>query len=723
MSAASTSLSAKSGDAPNLPRFVYVGTDAEHGRELWVSDGTGAGTTLLQDIWPGSHGADISNMIRLPDGRILFTAQDPEHGYELWVTDGTTDGTSLLYDINDGNGAIQPGNFAALSDGRVAFVASNTTTGSELWVTDGTRDGTHLMLEMTPGTDDTRFLGPIYPMTDGRFMFGMVRDNDDSSGLQHNALMVSDGTLSGTVELSGYSSYPSYDGSVLLGDGRLIFRDADQLKVTDGTLAGTHAVETPVGQYSPHLYGAIGDGMALLSVLAPGATDYRNSEEAITHYVTDGVETRELLKTDLTGKGTMVVPLGDGNCLFWVLVQGERQLILTDGTDAGFRTLSTGSEANLRSILPLGDGQALLLKVTPDAGRSLVLFDGTGMTEIMHGDGVPEYLSADDMVRLSDGTILFAGTADGYTGVKVWRTDGTAEGTHETAIANPAGSLSDHLLEIGLIPGQPGAETPDDPILPDPPIAESPHHQWSAANVLFDSAFYLEHNPDVAAAGVDPLQHFLAFGATEERDPNSHFDISFYLNQNPDVAAAGINALEHYMTSGGQEGRAASFAFDGDAYLAANDDVAKAGMNPLEHYLHFGEAEHRDAPQATPHATRPQNVLVDASFYFSTYADVAREGVDPTQHFMASGWQEGRDPNAFFDTDWYLAHNPDVASAHVNPLEHYLAYGAAEGRAPGAAFDGEAYLAHNPDVAAAGMNPLAHYLAYGAAEHRDVFAT
>ncbi len=113
---------------------------------------------------------------------------------------------------------------------------------------------------------------------------------------------------------------------------------------------------------------------------------------------------------------------------------------------------------------------------------------------------------------------------------------------------------------------------------------------------LFDSAFYLAANPDVAAAGVDPRQHFDEFGWREQRDPNALFDTGFYLAQNPDVAAAGVNPLGHYLAFGGGEGRDPSAIFDSSLYLAANPDVAAAGVNPLQHFLDFGAAEGRLAP-------------------------------------------------------------------------------------------------------------------------------
>ena len=72
---------------------------------------------------------------------------------------------------------------------------------------------------------------------------------------------------------------------------------------------------------------------------------------------------------------------------------------------------------------------------------------------------------------------------------------------------------------------------------------------------LFDQQWYLSKYPDVAAAGVDPTEHYLQIGATEGRNPSSKFDTVYYLQSNPDVAAAGVNPLLHYIQFGISEGR------------------------------------------------------------------------------------------------------------------------------------------------------------------------
>ncbi|WP_177419180.1 hypothetical protein [endosymbiont of Lamellibrachia barhami] len=72
---------------------------------------------------------------------------------------------------------------------------------------------------------------------------------------------------------------------------------------------------------------------------------------------------------------------------------------------------------------------------------------------------------------------------------------------------------------------------------------------------LFDETWYLAEYPDVAQAGIDPVQHYLCYGASEGRNPSPKFDTTFYLTTNPDIAQAEINPLIHYLRYGKEEGR------------------------------------------------------------------------------------------------------------------------------------------------------------------------
>jgi len=72
---------------------------------------------------------------------------------------------------------------------------------------------------------------------------------------------------------------------------------------------------------------------------------------------------------------------------------------------------------------------------------------------------------------------------------------------------------------------------------------------------LFDEHWYLENNPDVVQAKVEPGLHYLHFGGMEGRDPNPDFSSKFYLETYEDVKKAGMNPLIHYLRYGRKEGR------------------------------------------------------------------------------------------------------------------------------------------------------------------------
>lgn len=144
-------------------------------------------------------------------------------------------------------------------------------------------------------------------------------------------------------------------------------------------------------------------------------------------------------------------------------------------------------------------------------------------------------------------------------------------------------------------------------------------------SLQFDATYYLEQNPDVAAAVEQGLltaeEHWELYGAEEQRNPNANFVTSEYLAANPDVAASDMNPLTHFLTYGASEGRAPSAAyeavsegFDEADYLAANADVAAAVEagdfeSGYEHWVKYGQFE--DArPEATVNGGTPVSEVI-----------------------------------------------------------------------------------------------------------------
>lgn len=114
------------------------------------------------------------------------------------------------------------------------------------------------------------------------------------------------------------------------------------------------------------------------------------------------------------------------------------------------------------------------------------------------------------------------------------------------------------LIARPLPPPPPAlASAPEEPAPVEVVSAQTPADDEVLAATEFDVAYYLAANPDVAAAGTDPLRHFLVAGWREGRDPSRRFSVRDYLEINPDVAQAGINPFVHYLRAGRAEGRIA----------------------------------------------------------------------------------------------------------------------------------------------------------------------
>src|SRR3954471_11502707 len=75
----------------------FAATNNGVGRELYKTDGTPAGTTLVKDINPGPNGSDPSSLIDV-NGTLFFIATFAYNDKQLWKSDGTAAGTVRVSD-------------------------------------------------------------------------------------------------------------------------------------------------------------------------------------------------------------------------------------------------------------------------------------------------------------------------------------------------------------------------------------------------------------------------------------------------------------------------------------------------------------------------------------------------------------------------------------------------------------------------------------------------
>jgi len=178
-----------------LKNKIYFTAWNGSARELWVSDGQVANTTLVAtDFDPreadiiddkayffgkdklsnesglyafnGTTFSLVTNLISTPpsynftkyQNKIYFVSEDldnPATHSALWVTDGSATGTRLVksvpFDLGGSSGAGAGMEDLVAAGGLMYFVNDDNVNGEELWVSDGTGAGTNLLGDLNPG--------------------------------------------------------------------------------------------------------------------------------------------------------------------------------------------------------------------------------------------------------------------------------------------------------------------------------------------------------------------------------------------------------------------------------------------------------------------------------------------------------------------------------------------------------------------------------------------
>jgi len=111
-----------SSELVRLGDFVYFqGFDGAHGEELWRTDGTPAGTGLVDDLVPGSAGSSPEELTAAFDA-LWLDAATPQWNWTLWRSDGTP-GSAVSFDLGIAPDQDQPNSITGLDpiSGSVIF--------------------------------------------------------------------------------------------------------------------------------------------------------------------------------------------------------------------------------------------------------------------------------------------------------------------------------------------------------------------------------------------------------------------------------------------------------------------------------------------------------------------------------------------------------------------------------------------------------------------------
>ena len=319
--------------------FFFARTiDSAPSYDLWHTDGTAAGTHVVQEFDLPTTAWDMVDF----NGRLYFAMTSPDTGRELWSTDGTTDGTHIVKDVMPGEANGDPVNLA-VSGGRLFFAAFNADFTREPWVTDGTEANTTRLAAITTHFankgSDPDMLGRL----GNEFFFTA---NDGAHGPAQ--LWASDGTTANTRLVKDLvpAGQQAYVYGFMPMNGIALFVASDETHGTevwrtDGTANGTYRVkDINPGPGDGTRLGLGPTGAVLNGVAYFEGDDGVHGPEL---WRTDGTEAGTWMVIDLSSdqRGTVVLPATANGRVFFTLPGDPPTIYSTDGTEAGTVVLSS----------------------------------------------------------------------------------------------------------------------------------------------------------------------------------------------------------------------------------------------------------------------------------------------------------------------------------------------------------------------------------------------
>jgi ELWxxDGT repeat protein len=398
-------------------RFLFTAEDIDHGGELWISDGSDLGTTIVKDTNPGSPSGGAAFLTSF-HGQVYFITDNPETGRELWRTDGTEEGTTVAVDFISGPADSTVVPLAVVND-KMILAADDASSDLRLWSSDGTPGGTQLIPgqgDLEGGTGISIVDKLVY--NNEFYTFTAVGGSAGVGGSYY--LCKTDGNSFSLIKDVGpiynFDWIPYVKPRYLTESGGFIYFSGKDhtLWRSDGTSAGTVSLGSQATNGSDELADVNGTLLELYD----------------EPYYWNGTS-KVLLKDIYPGSGSSDAFRCSGD------FQGRRLFAATDNVNGQELWITDGTAANTHLVSDINPGIgsstpitithsdlnfAMLTADNPTYGREMWITDGTSAgTYVM--DMLPGTASSTASGGWEAGNYIYLRIDDGVHGSELWKMD------------------------------------------------------------------------------------------------------------------------------------------------------------------------------------------------------------------------------------------------------------------------------------------------------------
>lgn len=408
--------------------LYFTANSPTNGRELWKTDGTPAGTTIVRNInvRPGAS-SNPKDLVAF-QGQLYFTADNGLSGRELWRTDGTFAGTTLVRDIFTGSGSSNPAELTVAGN-RLYFAATNAITGREIWSSDGTMGGTTLLRDIDSASSNPEQLTAV----GNNLYFTASTPATGRELYRYDPIVFKSVVLVRDIYPGAQSSTPRE----LTAVGQTLYFVADyqavgappsaaQVWKSGGTRASTLPVQgwnAPIPIASPTELTEVG-GVLYFSGHLPTVGDELfstggtpASTKMVTNINPGSVSSSPRRLTNVNGKLHFAANDGVNGVEHWGLdAQGKAVLI-----EDIWRGTGDSSPAAMTVL-----ANEVYFTAFNNQRNALYKHNPTTLAFTQISNDATNVLNSPETLKTAGSSVFYAATANNFQSFELWKTDGTA---------------------------------------------------------------------------------------------------------------------------------------------------------------------------------------------------------------------------------------------------------------------------------------------------------